>query len=239
MLIVAAITNKILPAAVKIRLSRALCVAGKDMQWSVDMVFFCLVASIPISLVAGLIFFGNLTNFPISMFMGPAIIYFWILRMGRKRQEAIRIELPQFMDLLVLSLRAGSDFATGVERITTRLRSGVLKEELERILAELRMGYDRVEIFKRFGERTQIGEVRELANTLKQAQQFGTGISDVVEAQSSRLRTKRMERAMKAGLLSQQMLVIPLVIFFMPITFVIIFAPLIVRFFYGGLEAFL
>jgi tight adherence protein C len=160
----------------------------------------------------------------------------WLRMLCAKRKEAILISLPGALDGLALSVEAGLDFGQALGRVALRIGSGPLKEEFERLDSAMRIGVPRREALKAMSVRAGVRELSSFSTLLIQADILGTGVGPVLRTVSARLRSARLARAERKGILAAQKALLPLAFCIMPATFVVVFGPLIVRFAAGGIE---
>lgn len=169
--------------------------------------------------------------------LGAAGPLAWLRARARRRRGAIERELPGALDWLALSVEAGEGFAQALGRIAAQLAPGLLRSELSRLDAAIRMGATRREALTAMARRAQVPAVSSLVALLVQADLLGTGIGPVLRVSAERLRLERFARAERAGVVAGQKALLPLVLCIMPATFVIVFGPLAVRVATGGMAA--
>ena len=133
----------------------------------------CLLAT-----VTGAYQFNAFFVFAMAGGLGFLLPDFWLSSRIRKRQLAIRLGLPEALDLIVICVEAGlsMDKATMRTGEELRLSQPAIADELNLVYLEQRAGRPRSEAWKHFGERTGVDTVRSLASILIQADKFGTGI---------------------------------------------------------------
>lgn len=160
----------------------------------------------------------------------------WLIHKTRSRRAAIECALPTTMDMLTLSVEAGMDFAQALSQIAMASKANALTHEIERLIAEIKLGVTRAEALKRLADRLAMPTVTALASTLIQADRLGAPIGPALRAHASRVRGERMMRGEKAGAVAAQKALIPLVVCIMPVTFIVIFGPLAARYLTGGFD---
>ncbi len=157
---------------------------------------------------------------------------------SRRRTLAIEIALPGALDWLALSVEAGEGFSQALFRIAGGLKSGPLKDEMQRLCAEMRMGVPRAAALSGMASRSGSADLSAVVSLLVQADALGTGVGPVLRVFSNRLRARRLSRAERRGAAAAQKALLPLALCIMPATFVVVFGPLVARFAGGGIEAF-
>ncbi len=153
-----------------------------------------------------------------------------------KNQRYISVikELPFFIDLMALSTEAGLDFVNAIQRIVDKADDTVLANELSIVLKDIKLGSARAEALRKLAERLDIPEVTSFTSVVIDADYTGASISQVLKDQSIQMRLERFIRAEKAGAKASQLILIPMMIFILPAVFLIVFAPVVLQFFYGG-----
>jgi tight adherence protein C len=115
----------------------------------------------------------------------------------RKRHLSILQDLPFTCDLLTLSVEAGLDFGSSLEKVVLNGPPGPLRDELHSVLQETRIGKTRRDALVDFAGRVQLQEVTNFSGAIVQADRMGTGFANVLRIQSAQIRRGRFERAEK------------------------------------------
>lgn len=168
--------------------------------------------------------------------MGLALVAAKLMLKVRARKAEIERALPTTMDMLTLSVEAGLDFGQAISRIASATKANALTRELERLIAELKLGVSRADALARLARRIRVPALKALASTLIQADRFGAPIGPTLRAHAERVRGERMMRAEKAGAMAAQKALIPLIVCIMPVTFIVVFGPLVARYLTGGFD---
>lgn len=149
---------------------------------------------------------------------------FLLARRGRSRAERLSAHLPEAIDQIVVSLEAGLGFDAAVSYFVQRSKSP-LAAELRVMLSHVRMGESRSDALKRLAERVPSDEMRGFVHTLVQSEGAGISRAAILSSQAADLRHRRQlaaeERAQKAPV----KMLFPVVIFILPVTFVVILGP--------------
>lgn len=182
---------------------------------------FALQLGYPYPLVLGLGMFGFL--FP----------HFYCGQEKSRRYISVVSDLPFFIDLLALSTEAGLDFINAIQRIVDKADESVLAEELSIVLKDIKLGSSRSEALRGLAERLDIPEITSFVAVVNDADQTGASIATVLKDQSIQMRLERFVRAEKAGAKASQTMLIPMMVFILPAVFMMVFAPVILQFFYG------
>ncbi len=145
-----------------------------------------------------------------------------------RRQENIRRDLPDIMDLLTISVEAGLGFDAAVGQCITNIK-GTLSDELARVMQEMQLGVARAQAFRNLDERTDVEELKSFVLAMIQADQFGISVSRVLRAQAAQLRVRRRQRAEEKAMKLPVKMIFPLILCVMPALFVVIIGPGVVR----------
>ncbi len=171
---------------------------------------------------------GNL--FYISA-LGLIVFYiypvFWLKRMLSLRHRSIQKALPFVLDLLTLSVEAGMDFMSALQRNCQRRKLDPLNEELIRMSREIQVGIPRRIALKNLAQRVNLPELRSVTHALIQADELGVGIGPILRIQSDQIRSHRFERAEKLANEAPVKMLGPLMLFIFPAVFIILLGPIL------------
>ena len=152
---------------------------------------------------------------------------FFLEKRIAKRQELLRLSLPDALDLLVVSVEAGLGLDQAIQHVARELQVShpELSEEMSLVTLEMRAGKRRSEALRNFAERTGEPEVRKLMAILIQNDRFGTSMGESLRNHSDFMRTQRRqqaeERAGKVGV----KLVFPIFFFILPSMLIVAAGP--------------
>jgi tight adherence protein C len=142
----------------------------------------------------------------------------------KARQYIIRKNLPDTLDLLVVSAEAGMGLDSALAEVVQR-KAGPLTDEFERALIEIRLGKRRREAWQDMAERAQVEELSALVAALYQAEELGVSIAKALRAHSDALRSKRSMKIREAAAVLGTKMLFPLIFCIFPAIFVIIMGP--------------
>lgn len=165
------------------------------------------------ALMAGLLLAGGVC--------GYLAADWWLSQLVRKRQERILAEFPTIAELLALSMTAGESALGALERVSRR-SAGELSVELQRALAEARTGSTLVEALDAMSRRIGISGVAQFVDGIAVAVNRGSPLADVLRAQAADVREAGRRRLLETGGRKEVAMLIPVVLFVLPIT--VIFA---------------
>ena len=188
------------------------------------IVFFFLFAIVgvlgfPFAIGAGFGIIGAL--------LGYTIPEFWLGGRVKKRQKAILLMIPDALDLLTISVRAGLGFDAALAKVVEKLQ-GPLSDEFRRALAEVRVGKARRDALRDIVARTEVGPLTNFIGAIIQAEQLGVSISKVLQVQSEQLRIERRQRAEEMAAKAPIKMLFPLVGCIFPSLFIVILGPAII-----------
>ena len=152
---------------------------------------------------------------------------FWLGRRVRARQKGILLQIPDALDLLTISVRAGLGFDAALGKVVEKLK-GPLVDEFRRALAEVRVGKARREALRDIVPRTEVQPLTNFISAIIQAEQLGVSISKVLQVQSEQLRIERRQRAEEQAAQAPIKMLFPLVGCIFPSLFVVILGPALI-----------
>ncbi|OGO57145.1 MAG: hypothetical protein A2V85_03205 [Chloroflexi bacterium RBG_16_72_14] len=164
---------------------------------------------------------------PIGGLFGYTMPEFWLGGRVRKRQHQILLQIPDALDLLTISVRAGLGFDGALGKVVEKLH-GPLTEEFRRALAEIRVGKARRDALRDIVPRTEVTALTNFIGAIIQAEQLGVSISKVLQVQSEQLRIERRQRAEEMAAKAPIKMLFPLVGCIFPSLFIVILGPAII-----------
>jgi tight adherence protein C len=163
----------------------------------------------------------------VGVLVGYTVPEFWLGRRVRKRQKLILLMIPDALDLLTISVRAGLGFDAALGRVVDKLQ-GPLTDEFRRALAEVRVGKARRDALRDIVPRTEVAPLTNFIGAIIQAEQLGVSISKVLQVQSEQLRIERRQRAEEQAAKAPIKMLFPLVGCIFPSLFIVILGPAII-----------
>ena len=173
----------------------------------------------------------------LGLAVGGAYIgfYFPILFVSnliQRRQKSIKRVFPDALDLLLICVQAGMSVEAGMHKVATEIgsRSIELAEEFSLTTAELSYLPERRQAYENLGKRTGLDVVRAVGTSLIQAERYGTAVSQALRVLAKESRDMRMADAEKKAAALPPKLTVPMIVFFLPVLFVVILGPAVIQF---------
>jgi tight adherence protein C len=182
--------------------------------------------------MSGAIFWLGL---PIALYLGWRAPIILLDRRARGRLEEIDYDLPELIDILVVTIEAGLGFSGSIRTASERI-SGPLGDELRLALQEQNMGLTTEEALRHMMARADTPAMRSFVRAVTQGETLGVSIGDILRSLALEMRKRRKaaaeERAQKAPI----KILFPLVFLIFPAIFIILLAPAIFDFIdaFGG-----
>ena len=171
-----------------------------------------------------------------ALFVGLIGAYLPVLLLKNrtiKRQQSIRKAWPDTLDLMLLCVESGMSVENALRRVSKEIgqQSAELAEELTLTNAELAFLEDRTRAYDNLGKRTGLDNVKSVMTALIQADRYGTSVGQALRVMAEEGREQRMMEAEKKAAALPPKLTVPLIIFFLPVLFIVIISPAIIRVF--------
>src|SRR5262249_34593081 len=154
-------------------------------------------------------------------FIGPDFV---VNSRIKSRQEAIRSQLPDALDLLAVSVEAGLGFDGAVSKLTESLK-GPLIDEFNLTLSEMRVGESRPEALRKLSERCQTPELSAFTRALIQADTLGISLGRILRIQAADTRERRQQTAEEKAMKAPIKMLFPTVLFIFPSMFIVTIGP--------------
>ena len=190
---------------------------------SVFYVFFVLKLSQPTQIKVGMCLAA--TYFGIKM---PVL---FIKNKIAKRQLSIKRAFPDALDLLLICVESGMSIEAGFKKVAAEIgsQSIAIAEEFTLTTAELSYLPDRRQAYENLAKRTNMDGVKSVCMALQQAERYGTPLAQTLRVMAQENRDIRMNEAEKKAAGLPPKLTVPMILFFLPVLFVVILGPAGIR----------
>ncbi|MFN0193948.1 MAG: type II secretion system F family protein [Aestuariivirga sp.] len=147
-----------------------------------------------------------------------------------RRQESIKRAWSDALDLLLICVESGMSIEPAMQRVAREIgsQSVPLAEEMTLTVAELSYLQDRRKAFDNLGKRTGLMTVKSVVTSLIQSERYGTPLGTALRVLAQENRDMRMSEAEKKAAALPPKLTVPMILFFLPVIFVIILGPSII-----------
>jgi tight adherence protein C len=214
----------------------------------VTFLFFRMIAPI------GMFVFALFYVFVVVRFEQPAMVKFgmciaaaylgiklpqlFLRNVITRRQTSIRRAFPDALDLLLICVESGMSIDAAFRRVSQEVgsQSVALAEELMLTTAELSYLQDRRSAFENLANRTGLEGVKAVTTALIQAERYGTPLAQALRVLAQEIRDQRMSEAEKKAAALPPKLTVPMILFFLPVLFIVIMGPAAIRVMGAGLQ---
>jgi tight adherence protein C len=207
----------------------------------VTFLFFRMVAPIGMFVAAVLYVFvlvplNQSTMMKIGMciaaaYLGIKLPQLFLRNVITRRQLSIRRAFPDALDLLLICVESGMSIDSAFKRVSQEIgsQSVPLAEEFTLTTAELSYLQDRRMAFENLSVRTGIDGVKAVCTALIQAERYGTPLAQALRVLAQEIRDQRMSEAEKKAAALPPKLTVPMILFFLPVLFIVIMGPAAIR----------
>jgi len=159
----------------------------------------------------------------------------WMRDYKRRRDREVLRNLPIYLEYLTMCVDAGLNLTGALQQAVDKGPRGAIRNEFRVILRDINAGYTRFDALERFDQRLGLTEVTSLVKAVIQANRMGSSLHDTLKSQAEQRLDERFHRAEKLAMEAPVKLIVPLVVFIFPLTFIILLFPIVMRFYDGGL----
>lgn len=226
------LASKMLPSEKEASLSKKLVMAGKPGRYgpkefvAIKLIIAILGPAI-ILLADQLLLLENTVWLTLTI---SAVVAGWILpdiylqQKITQRKEEVEKDLPGILDLITVSVEAGTGFDGALLKVVEKSK-GILASEFLTVLQECKMGKSRKDALKDMADRVNVEDLSTFIGFIITSEQLGIGISNVMRLQSDQMRRKRRQRAEEKAMKAPVKMMIPMVTCIFPSIFVILLGP--------------
>lgn len=228
------LSKRITPKSYEAWLDKQLAGAGRPKQWPLARILMVKpLLAFGGAILGLLVFMGapSAGRFAIAVVI-VALAYFipdlLIRNRAQKRREEIRLELPNALDQMLISVQAGLGFESAMGRAGENGR-GPLADELIRTLQDIQVGRSRKEAYLALSERVDVPSVRTFVRAVVQADTYGIAIAGVLKTQAKDMRIKRRQLAEEHAMKMPVKMLFPLIFFILPTLFIVLLGPAVLQ----------
>ncbi len=162
-------------------------------------------------------------------YLGPSFV---LDRLVANRQKVLQRSFPDALDMIVICCEVGLSLDAAIQKVSTEftINHPELASELGIVIAETRVGVDRLVALKRIVERTGVESFSGLVATLTQSMRYGTSIGESLRTYAEDFRDRRAQAAEETAAKIGLKLIFPLGMFLLPAFLLILLAPTIIIF---------
>ena len=148
-----------------------------------------------------------------------------------KRRQSIVAAFPDSLDLLLICVESGMSIEAAIQKVSQEVggQSIELAEELSLLSAELSYLPERRLAYEGMAKRTQHPGIRAVATAMTQAETYGTPLGSALRVMAKENRDLRLAAAEKKAAALPAQLTVPMILFFLPVLFVVILGPAIIN----------
>ena len=190
---------------------------------SMFYLFFVLEMDKPPTIKLGMALF--------AAYCGMQLPWFFLKNKIQKRQLSIRRAFPDALDLLLICVESGMSIEAAFRKVSQEIgsQSIPLAEELTLTTAELSYLQDRKVAYENLAKRTDLEGVRSVCVALQQSERYGTPLGQTLRVMAQENRDMRMSEAEKKAAALPPKLTVPMILFFLPVLFIVILGPAAIR----------
>ncbi len=202
----------------------------------IDFLLLQIVISIGFILLLSLLILQSSSDFGKVLLLGSfsfAFLFgysnYYLKAKKRQRIQQIEKTMPDFFDLVTISIEAGLGLDGALKRIANEM-DGPLSEEFRYALEDMKLGKSRKQAFTEMKNRVSSEFLKSVLSALIQADQMGIGISKVLQAQTQRIREQQRQKVKEQAMKAPVKMLIPMVLFIFPTLFIVLIGPAFVQF---------
>lgn len=176
------------------------------------------------------------TNMRLIILVGASVVGFYlpnliVANISTKRRKSIMRAFPDALDLLLICVESGMSIEAAFLRVGNEIGSSSLElaEELGLTNAELAYLQDRRVAYENLAKRTNHPGVKGVATALIQAERYGTPLGSALRVMAKENRELRMTEAEKKAAALPAQLTVPMIVFFLPVLFIVILTPAYIK----------
>ncbi|HEV3184837.1 MAG TPA: type II secretion system F family protein [Xanthobacteraceae bacterium] len=164
-------------------------------------------------------------------YLGMHMPYLFLKNKIQRRQTAIKRAFPDALDLLLICIESGMSVEAAFRKVSSEIgtQSIALAEELTLTTAEMAYLPDRRQAYENLAKRVDLEGVKAVCVSLQQAERYGTPLGTTLRVMAQENRDMRMAEAEKKAAALPPKLTVPMILFFLPVLFVVILGPAAIK----------
>ena len=203
--------------------------------------FFRFVTPFVLSLLGLIYFFGlHAVNWPpMNRVVACAVLFMigfygpnlYVANVAAKRLASIMTVFPDALDLLLICVESGMSIESAIQKVGAEVGSSSipLAEEMSLLSAELSYLPERRQAYEGLARRTNHPGVKSVATAMIQAERYGTPLGGALRVMAKENRDMRIAAAEKKAAELPAKLTVPMILFFLPVIFIVILGPAIIK----------
>ena len=160
--------------------------------------------------------------------LGWVLPMYYVKRRKRLRFETMDRQMPDMIDLLVVTIEAGLGILASM-RVASETMSDPLGQELRLTLQEQRMGLSVGQAIESLGRRADAPNMRIFVRSITQGERLGVSIGTTMRNLSVEMRKRRRALAEERAQKMPVKMLFPLIFFIFPALFIVILTPMIIN----------
>lgn len=166
--------------------------------------------------------------------LGTLFPFVWLNDVLERRTKDLLRSLPFYLDIITLCVEAGLNLQGALQQAVSKGPRGVLRDEIQRVLRDIRAGKARADAMRAMAERLEEPNVTHFITAVIQAERMGMNLGPVLRAQADQRRSERFLRAEKLAMEAPVKMLFPLLVFIFPCTFIVLFFPIAMKLLHPG-----
>jgi tight adherence protein C len=166
-----------------------------------------------------------------AAYLGYYLPNMFIENQVQRRQQSIKEAFPDALDMLLICVQSGMSTEAAFGKVSAEVgtQSLELAEELSLTTAELSYLPERRQAYENLAKRTGIAGIKGVTTALIQAERYGTPVGQALRTMAKENRDARMSEAEKKAAALPPKLTVPMIVFFLPVLFIVIIGPAIIQ----------
>lgn len=225
--------QKLAPEAIKEQIEDKIFRAGKTGSWEAIHLIAGWCFSLAVFAVGSLFFVQHhpglnhaqrFLAITLGVFIGAGIPFAVLNAKIRERQKTIRKQLPEFLDILCVSVQAGLSFDGAVSKMIKRMK-GPLIDEFNRMQQDVSLGMTHQYALTTLAKRCDLEEIYLFTTSVIQAEKLGTSMTRTLKTQADNMRDRHRQWVKSEALKAPVKILFPMILFIFPSMFVVLLFP--------------